>query len=277
MSPDQSPATIDAAARREGFLVGAAVGAALAAGAEPPGRRRASLALGEDLLVELASGGVDLRRLAQQWVGWRRADGYEAPPALTVALDCLEQYDAPADELPEPDAVALAAALPAALANGSPRAMVSGGFHVARLLDPDPATGLAAVALIVAAAAVLDGSRDFIGDVLTAMRANDAPPDVFEPLRAVPREPGRPVSRPTRLNPEPVVLTAWTLWQAYHRPHTTEVLADLAVGDASPIAGALLGALLGARDGVDAWPEQWLALDATAVARRRDLARRIGG
>jgi hypothetical protein len=276
MPPDQSPTSIDAMLRREGFLVGAAVGAALAGGAEPAGRRRAGLALGEELLVELASGGVDLHRLAGRWLAWRRADGFEADASLKLALDCLEQHDAPPDELPAPDPAALAAALPAAVANASPRAMLSGGFHVARMLDPDPATGLSAVALIVAAAALLEGRRDFIGDVLSAMRANDAPPDVFEALRAIPRDPARPVSHPAGSSPDPMALTTWTLWQAYHRQRTVEVLADLRAGQASPIAGALLGALLGARDGVGAWSHEWLELDGPAVARRQEFARQIG-
>src|ERR1019366_5254092 len=186
--------SVDAlAARREGFLVGAVVGAALTASptgggvvvAPPAGRQRAAIALADALLVELAGGGVDLRRLAGRWVEWHQADGLEADPLL----DHLGDFDAPIADLPGGSIAALAAVLPAALASASPRAMIAGSFHVAQMLDPSDTTALAALGVVLAAAAFLEGRRDFIPDVVATLRANDASASLLDAIRNIPRDP----------------------------------------------------------------------------------------
>lgn len=287
--------------RREGFLVGAVVGAALAAGtasltdpalirarlgadglpvAQGPaaGRRRAATALPDALLEELVAGGVDLRRLAGRWVEWWRLDGLDADPLLTLALDHLRDFDAPIELLPGQGIAAIAAALPSALAGASPQAMVAGAFHVARLLDPSEEAALAAVAIVVAASRFFEGSRDFLPDVIAVLRANDAPPLLLEAVRTIPRDPRTPPEWPQGGSPSPTATVTWLLWTVHHRPRALDALAAMALaGDVSPTVGTALGALLGARDGVTVWPAAWLTAAGEEATLRAALARRLAG
>ena len=245
--------------------------------APPPGRRRAATALADALLVELTGGGVDLRRLAGRWIAWLQHDGFEADPLLRAALDHLRDYDAPIAGLPSGSVAPLAAVLPAALASASPRAMIAGSFHVARMLDPRESTALAAMAIVVAASTFLEGRRDFVPDVVAALRANDASAVLLEAIRAIPRDPRAEPAQPLGATPEPVAVATWLLWVAHHRPRGVAALRDLSqMSGVSPIVGAVLGALLGARDGLDGWPAEWLDGAGDEVALRRSLARRLG-
>lgn len=283
------------AARREGFLAGAPIGAALAARtaglrdaaairaaglaplAPPAGRRHAATALADGLLEELVSGGVDLRRLAGRWTAWLADDGLGADPALREGLEHLRTLDAPILQLTRYGPAPLTAALPAALTAASPRNMLNGTWHVARLLDPSDATGLAAVALVVAAARLLEGSRDFIADVLGVLRSNEAPAEVFALFAAIPRDPRSPPPMPRGDAPMPLAVAPWVLWQVHHRPRSDEALhAMVQAGDVSPHVGALLGALFGARDGLAAWPADWPGAAGEEVALRAALAARLG-
>lgn len=262
-------------ARREGFLVGAAVGAARVA-VPPAGRRHAAIALGDGLLEELLAGGVDLRRLAGRWQAWYRDDGYGADPALVEALEHLERFEAPPQALGHTGPAALAAALPAALAAASPRSMVTGAFHTARLVDPDPASGLAAVATVVAAARLLEGSRDLMPDVLALLTANHAPDELTQRFRAIAADPRREPAPPLGTDCRASVVAVWSLWQVQHRPRSVEVLEGLADRtDLNPTAAAVLGALLGARDGLAAWPAPWLDRAGEDGLLRRAVAARL--
>lgn len=290
------PGSID---RREGFLVGAVVGAALAARtastrdpaairaqlvegeviplAPPAGRRRAAIALADELLVELTGGGVDLHRLAGRWMAWAEQDGFEADAVLVAALDHLREFDAPPTTLASGSVAALAAALPAALAGGSPRGMVAGAYHVARMLDPAETTALATVAVVVAAATLLEGRRDFVADVVAALRANDAPDPVLDAMRTIPRDPRTAPHVPRGDAPDLLAAVTWLLWTVYHRPRGVEVMREMAIGGGiAPTVGALVGALFGARDGIESWPEVWLNGAGEDVERRRMVAGRIG-
>ncbi len=272
--------------RREGFLVGAVVGSGLtgiAAGlgrmvAPPPGRRRAGTALADALLVELTGGGVDLRRLGARWIDWRRDDGLDADPILLLALDHLRDFDAPVGELPSGSIAAIAAVLPAALASASPRAMISGSFHVARMLDPTESTALAAMATVIAVSVFLEGRR--LTSCPTSSRhcaaRRGAPVELLDALRTIPRDPQHAPPLPAGVNPDPVAAVTWLLWQAHHRPRGADVLFDLAHSPGvSEIVGAVAGALFGARDGTESWPPDWLSAAGEEVALRRALAQRL--
>ncbi|HQW65943.1 MAG TPA: ADP-ribosylglycohydrolase family protein [Gemmatimonadales bacterium] len=299
MTSPSAAAPLTAAARREGFLVGAVVGArlvarttpcrdaaevrALLAGGEviplppPLGRRPAATALADALLEEFALGGVDLRRLASRWVAWWREDGFEAGPLLGAALSQIGEFDAPAATLPAPGSAPMVAALPAALASATPATMVSGAFHVARLLDPSEEAGLCAVAVVLTGSRLLEGSRDFIPDVLALLRTNRASEELLESVRAVPRDPRTSPPFPEGEEPAPVAMLAWLLWQLQHRPRGVELLRDVSLrGGGSPLLGALLGALVGARDGLADWPAAWLSGAGEEVLLRRALVHRWG-
>ena len=265
--------------------MGAVIGAALTASPEgggvavapPPGRRRAATALADALLIELIDGAVDLRRLAGRWLDWQREDGLACDPLLGMALNHLRDYDAPIPELPSGSVVPLAAVLPAALASASPRAMIAGSFHVARMLDPRETTALAAMAVVLAAAAFLEGRRDFVPDVVAALRANDASAELLDAIRAIPRDPGAEPAMPRGATPDPIVAATWVLWVAHHRPRGVILLREVAlVGGLAPPVGAVLGALLGARDGLERWPAAWFDGAGEEVALRRALASRLG-
>ncbi len=268
---------MDLGSRREGFLVGAVVGASLAAGAPPPGRRRAATALADALMVELASGGVDLRRLAGRWIDWKREDGLDCDPLLASALDHLRDYDAPTAELPAGSIAPLAAVLPAALASASPRAMIAGSFHVARMLDPHETTALAAMAVVLAASTFLEGRRDFTPDLVAALRANEADAQLLEAIRVIPRDPRAEPPMPRGDTPDPVAAVSWLLWVAHHRSRGVDLLREMSlIGGLSPAIGAVLGALIGARDGIDRWPTEWISAAGEEVSLRRALAGRLG-
>lgn len=299
MTMPPAAAPLSSTARRKGFLVGAVVGARLAArtaachDAEavlaalgdgdltplppPLGRRPAATALADGLLEEFAEGGVDLRRLSARWVAWWREDGFEAGPLLDAALSQIAEFDAPAATLPAPGCAPMVAALPASLASATPATMVSGAFHVARLLDPSEEAGLSAVAIVLTGSRLLEGSRDFIPDVLAFLRANRAGEALLEQVRAVPRDPRTPPPFPEGVEPDPAATLAWLLWQLQHRPRGVEVLRDLALrGGASPLLGALVGALVGARDGLTDWPDHWFSGAGEDVVLRRALVHRWG-
>lgn len=301
MTAPRAAAEPTPADRREGFLVGAVIGAALAAGTAdlldpqaiqarlspdglppalglPAGRRRAATALADALLEQLVGGGVDLRRLAGHWVEWWQEDGSDTDPLLALALDHLRAFDAPVELLPAPGIAAMAAALPAALAAASPQSMIAGAFHVARLLDPSEEAALAAVSVVVAASCFLEGSRDFLHDVIAVLRANDAPAELLDAVRTIPRDPRTPPPLPRGATPLPAASVTWLLWTAHHRPRGLDALAAMAMaGGVSPTIGATLGALLGARDGLTIWPAAWLAAGGEETTLRAVLARRLGG
>lgn len=301
MTTPQRPADPTLADRREGFLVGAVLGASLAASTAslndaqairaqlgpdglpaprptPEGHRRAATALADALLEQLVAGGVDLRQLALRWVAWQEDDGTDVDPLLGLALAHLREFDAPVQQLPAAGIAPIAAALPAALTGASPQAMIAGAFHVARLIDPSEESALAAVAVVVAASRFLEGSRDFLPDVIAVLRANEAPVTLLESLRVIPRDPRTAPPVPVGATPSPTAAVTWLLWTAHHRPRALDALAAMHLaGGVSPTLGAALGALLGARDGITIWPATWLAAGGEEATLRAVLARRLGG
>ena len=300
MSVPDSRNSLSSSLRREGFLVGAVVGSALAASTadcrdlaairdrltpagrpQPlgvhPGQRRAATALADGLLEELLAGGVDLHRLSHRWVDWWRTDGCDVDPLLAAALDHLRDFDAPIVHLGFPGTAPIAATLPAAMASATPRAMIAGAFHVARLLDPSEEAGLAAVAVVVAAAGLLEGRRDVVPDVLSMLLVNDAPEAMLMAVRDVPRKPGQIPVVP-RADASPTATLAWLLWLVMYQPRSQDALTTMVLaGGVGSSTGAALGALLGARDGIADWPEEWLVAAGEEATLRSALARRLSG
>ncbi|MGH7658284.1 MAG: ADP-ribosylglycohydrolase family protein, partial [Gemmatimonadales bacterium] len=152
-------------------------------------------------------------------------------------------------------------ALPVALATlASPRNLVSGTWHVARLLHPEERCAWGAVAVNIALARFLLGHRDFVPDVIEALRMNEAPADLIEVVRQVPlrRREDLPVMREPAGHVLHTVEVA--LWFAWHEPKLERGLVWIAnAGGDTDTNAAVAGALLGARDGEDAIPARWLA------------------
>lgn len=155
--------------------------------------------------------------------------------------------------------------------------MIGGAFHVARLLDPSEEAGLAAVAVAVTAACLLEGRRDVVPDVLTMLLANDAPEAMLAAVREVPQRPGQVPAVPRR-SASPTATLAWLLWLVAYQPHSAEALTMMVLaGGVEPSVGAALGALLGARDGLAEWPVEWLADAGEEVTLRSALAKQLSG
>ena len=157
-------------------------------------------------------------------------------------------------------------AIPVALAAAhAPRVLVSATYHIAALTHPEPVVAWSAVAVNVALSRFLQGKRDFVPDVIEALRGNDVPDELLTMARRVPI-PERAVSGtvgrvPGRCLDDVEV----ALRLAYHEPVLERGLVALVEGGPAAAGRAgLAGALLGARDGGAALPD-WLPPDERAI------------
>lgn len=238
--------------RAAGTLVGLAAGRALALGERPDG----SLALTRILAEDLAAGRRDLRALAQRWVERHRVEPADIDPETGAALSHLGRHDAPPSHAAGSGSDALVRVVPVALAAfDAPRTMVSATYHIAALTHPDPVVTWAAVAVNVALARFLQGKRDFVPDVVEALRNNEVPAALLAAVRRVPLPPrsGSPAALGGALDDAEAALRL-----AYHEPLLERGLeATARPGSHAAGRAGLAGALLGARDGVGAIPRIW--------------------
>ncbi len=237
--------TLSLAARARGALRGALVG-------ERPGET----ALRRILAEELAAGRTDLRLLAERWVEYHHAVPGSVGRETAAALDYLATHHAPAGQAAGDGPEVLARLVPVGLvACDSPRNLVSATFHTASLTHPGPRAAWAAVAANVALARVVSGKRDFVADVIEALRGNAAPDELIDAVRRVPvaRREGLPSL--ASAGRDAVSAVEIVLWLGYHEPLFGRGLDWLAAGgsEAAALTGAT-AALLGARDGADAVP-----------------------
>ena len=223
------------------------------------------LALALILADELGAGRTDLRRVAGRWVERHQSDGRGIDQETAGALRHIARHDAPPRQGTGRSAEALIRCIPVALA-------MSHSPHIAALTHPDPAVTWSAVALNVALARLLLGKRDFIADVLEALRDNPVPAELLATVRRVPLE-RREELEAAELSPADAVgCVRAALWLAYREPLLERGVRWAAKGQphGSALAGAA-GALLGVRDGVEALPESWTA-SLTAAESLRHLA-----
>ena len=163
--------------RAAGALVGLAAGRGLSRGGGSDG----SLALLRILAEELAAGRRDLRALAHEWVTRHAAEPADIDPETGVALVHLARHDSPPSRAAGQGSDPLIRTVPVALAAfDAPRVLVSATYHIAYLTHPDPLVAWSAVAVNVAVSRFLLGKRDFVPDVIEALRSNEVP----EPLLA---------------------------------------------------------------------------------------------
>jgi len=229
------------------------------------------------LAEELLEPDIDLERLVGRWVLWRQRDGRGIGEWTRTALDHIATHHSPpAHTGGRASNGSLARTVPVALATAAqPANLVSGSFHLASLLHPDPRCAWSAVAVNVAIACFLQSQRDFVPEVLEALKSNKAPDEILAAVRRVPLE--KKESLPV-LGAEPgyvVHCMETALWFAYHEPRLERGLVWLlnAGGDTDTNA-AVAGALMGARDGEQAIPVRWLeAIPGTD--RIRELAEHL--
>jgi hypothetical protein len=234
-------------ARIRGLLVGLMAGLETSFGAGPEAR------VERDLLAAtirgLSAPEIDFERMVADWVA--TGDGRSADPATASVLDWLARNRRP----PGPEDVAaspaaLLRALPVAvLAAGAPMNLLSGSYHLAALWTGDPATQWAAVAVNVAAAQFLLGRKDFVPDVIEALRVNDAPGSVIDAVRRIPFAPWSALDSVDVALPVGCMEAA--LFVAHREPHVACAVHWLRRRGARWLEPLGL-ALLGARDGDDA-------------------------
>ncbi len=228
---------------------------------------------------ELLQPEIDVERLARRWVEWRQRDGRGIGTWTRTALDHIAtQHSPPAHTGGAAGNGSIPRTIPVALATvHSPANLVSGSYHLAHLLHPDPRCAWGAVAVNVAVAWFLHGERDFLPEVLQALTANGAPEELIAAVRRVPLEKREalPVAGPEAGYVVHCVEIA--LWFAYHEPQLERGLVWLAsAGGDTDTNAAVAGALMGARDGEAAIPGRWLE-QVAEVPRLRSLASRLVG
>jgi len=229
------------------------------------------------LAEELLEAEVDLERLARRWVEWARTDGRGIGLWTRTALEHIAVHGSPPTESGgQAGNGSVMRCLPVALATfDNPRNLVAGSFHTAALTHPDPRCTWGAVAVNVAAARLLQGHRDFVPDVIEALRANDAPGELVDAVRRVPleRREDLPITGPRAGYVVHCVEIA--LWTAHHEPSLERALVWLAnAGGDTDTNAAVAGGLLGARDGERAVPARWLA-EIPRADHLRALAERL--
>jgi hypothetical protein len=249
--------------RATGALVGLVAGRALARGSGSDG----TLALMRILAEELAAGRRDVRALAQRWAGRYRDAPDDVDVETGVALAHLARHDSPPSRAAGAGSDPLARAVPVALAAfDTPRVLVSATYHIAALTHPEPIVAWSAVAVNVAVARFLQGKRDFVPDVIEALRSNDVPEPLLAAVRQVPLPEraldAQPISVPGRALDDAVA----ALRLAYHEPLLERGLRTMSQGGARAAGRTgLAGALLGARTGSGAIPSTWTSPDERAL------------
>jgi ADP-ribosylglycohydrolase len=215
------------------------------------------------LAEELAAGRRDLQALARRWVTRHQSDPHDIDPETGLALAHIARHDAPPSQAAGQGSDPLVRVLPVALAaHDAPRTLVSATYHIAALTHPDPVVAWAAVAVNVALSRFLRGKRDFVPDVIEALRNNAVPEELLAAVRRIPL-PARDVPPEGVSRPGLALADAEAaLGLAYHESVLERGLRVIA-GPGPVAAGraGLAGALLGARDGVRAIPDGWTARD----------------
>ncbi len=263
--------------RAAGALLGLA--AAETRGTSPAGELPPETGLAALQAEALLQQPLELERLVGRWIDWARSGGAGLDAWTRKALEHIALHQSPPAALAGPaGSAALARTVPVALAaRATPANLLSGSFHLAWLLHPDPRCAWGAVAVNVAIARFLAGRRDFLPDVIEALRNNDAPAELLEAVRRVPLRRREEMAGPAE-HQEPVVRSVeLTLWLAWHEPRWERGMEWLSqtqpdAARHAPIAGAVLGA----RDGERAIPPACVN-GIPKLADLRRLAHRLVG
>jgi len=216
------------------------------------------LRLARTLALGLSRPDFDLAQVVGGWVDTRAEVPY--PDEVSGSLTWLADHGVPApDRAFGPGLAASLVTLPLVLRTSASKLnVVSGAFHVARLLDPHPVGQWAAVAVSVVAACFLHSRLDFAADLIEALRSNDAPSSLLAVARWVPIGDRRPREGVT-VGPVEAELAA-LFGTLYHQPNRAKAWGALE-GRGKRVE-RLGSALLGARDGgsADALPNDLEAL-----------------
>jgi hypothetical protein len=208
------------------------------------------LALATAVARGLAKPELDLAMVVASWVGFPDRSRYA--PEIAGSLEALEKTGRPAPEHAfGPGLAASLICLPLVLRSYSSNVnVVSGAYHVARLLDPHPVGQWASVAVSVVTACFLQGRSDFAADLIEVLRANEAPPALLTMARGVPVR--RVVGLEDRTTNGIEDQLGDVLSVVYRT--TNRAAASRGMAGRGPILQRIGEAMLGARDGDGATP-----------------------
>jgi hypothetical protein len=239
MPPDLTAGAIRAHALLAGHLAGVAA-------AHGPAAGRAAFEAARVLAEEVLVPEPDLEVLARRWATLDGAGSLD--PGTTRGLAFLATGHGPrSDAGAEPATLPLLIPPVALVTFDSPRNLLSASYHLAGLIHPAPESQWAAVAVNVALARFLQGYRDFVPDLIEALRNNDAPGSLLGLARRIPVLARREVEG-LGVSCTPAVRDAIVaLWLADREPVAARATAFLNEGgsaarSAFPAAFALLGA-----------------------------------
>lgn len=264
--------SLSLASRASGLLLGQTAAAGRGIGPSGAAARLAfNRVLGEELLVA----DPDLGRLTQRWAAMA---GDDAPldAGARAGFAHLREHGSPrvagGTERPALPLHLLPVAL---LTFENPRNVTALTWHLAALTHPDPASTWGAVAVNVAAARLLQGHRDFVPDVIEALRNNEAPPLLLETVRRLPLLRRENIDAVAGTESPAVGATCAALWAAHTEPRTAAAVEWLE--QLPPSAAAAGAGLLGARDGIEALRIAlgMRAVDLNAVRRLAEQLARI--
>lgn len=268
--------SLSLSSRASGLLLGQVAAAGPGQGpAGAPARLGLARILGEELLVP----DPDLAILARRWAA-SALDDSAIDAGARAGFAYLREHGAPRQaRLPGERPTLPMHLLPAALlAFENPRTLTGLTWHLAALTHPDPESTWGAVAVNVAAARLLQGHRDFVPDVIEALRNNEAPTLLLETVRRLPLLRRESIDALAGSGSPAIGATCAALWAAHTEPRTTTALGWLEQLPAPLVSAVAVGAgLLGARDGIEALR---IALgqrpvDLNAVKRLADELARI--
>jgi hypothetical protein len=269
----------DSQSRASGLFAGIQLGLSQAEASETRGRprdvgnsRSGELRLIEALGRELRSAEIDFPRLVRMWAAPQAAPEAWLSDETPRAIETLLTTGSPAaDDSFGPGLGATLVTLPVALrTHRTPANLVSGTYHISRLLDPHALGNWAAVTVNVAVACFMAGRRDFVPDALEALRSNEAPDALIESVQRVPIW-KRPVTEPAPGREGALLRDLETiLWALHHESTSERVETHLSGGLVRSIGFALIGA----RDGEAAVLR--LAPERPPSADLRQLAEQLG-
>ena len=194
------------------------------------------------LAEELSANQLEFGRVVSRWVAV--ADQPFGCPVVARSLAELARTGAPPSDSGFGPGLGAAVVTLGGVARlfQTPRNLVSGVYHLARLLDPDPVGTFVAVAAGVAAGRLLEGKRDFVPEVLDVLLSNQAPDEVIAEVRRA-----SVWARSKAVMGGPAAELGAALWAVHHFGQASQAIQALA--PLSPL-GRLVGlALVGAGHG----------------------------
>lgn len=256
--------------RAAALLAGHLAGLAAARG---PDAARAALAAAEVLADELLVPAPSIEGVARRWA--LLAGMADLDQGTVSGLRHLQSGQGPRTQAADGELPTLPLLLPpvALLTFDSPPNLLSVSWHLAALTHPFEESRWGAVAVNVALSRFLQGHRDFVPDIIEALRNNDAPASLLALARRLPILSRAEVVDLRHSHPPAVSDAVTALWLAHHEPMGVRGLAFLDEPALQPNAvQSAFAALSSARDA--AVPFTPLALPGPA-AHIRALALRL--